>query len=61
MKNEVYGGPIDGLHPDRHAVVLDAMLRWDQGRDTAADRVILWFDVALQRARAERYGSTYEK
>lgn len=47
-----YGGPVSGMHPERDKAVLEAMSRHEKNEDTEADRVLLWFDVALQAARA---------
>jgi hypothetical protein len=63
--NEAYGGRIDHkaddweLHPERVEAVLAAMDRHEAEEDTAADRVLLWFDVMLNELLLE-HGKTQD-
>ena len=41
------------LHPDRDAVIADAVKAYESGTASRADVVLLWFDTALNSARAE--------
>jgi hypothetical protein len=49
-----YGGDLEGLHPDRNEVLLEALDRFERGRASKADLVLLWFDVALCEALAQK-------